>query len=176
MTVEILEKKIEDMEKKLRAMENTIANLSERQNVTEDIEEIKKLQFRYVNALIEADWDAVMECFAEDATFFAFLKQEEIKGKAGIEKWFRESIAKNHVGKEGDFVVHPIISVDGDTATGSWLLYMMYCYPRTGQALFWVQGFYDMKYIKQNGKWKFYYFKWSQRMGLPDGLPPTGLK
>ena len=27
---------------------------------------------------------------------------------------------------------------DGGTATGNWLLYMMYFYPRTGQSMFWV--------------------------------------
>lgn len=116
-----LEKRLLETEKKLQTLQGTVNDLLKRVTLSEDIEEIKQL--RYVNALIEADWDAVMECFAEDATFFAYLIQEEIKGKAAIEKWFKESIAKNHVGKEGDFVVHPIISVDGDTATDSWLLY-----------------------------------------------------
>ena len=175
MTLEKLTKKLEDVVNRLTVLENTLAQLSDRVKDAEDIEEIKQLQRRYVNALIKADWDDVMECFAEDAVFYAYLKQEEIKGKDLIEKWFRESIARNHVGQEGDFVVHPIISVNGDKATGSWLLYMMYCYPRTGQSLFWVQGFYDMQYVRVNGEWKFSYFKWSERMGLPGGGPPKGL-
>ena len=175
MAQDEMEKRLMETEEKVQALQETVNYLLKRVKVSEDIEEIKQLQIRYVNALITTDWDTVMNCFAKDATFFAYLIQKEIKGKAAIEKWFRESIAKNHVGKEGDFVVHPIISVDGDTATGSWLLYMMYCYPRTGQALFWVQGFYDMKYIRENGKWKFHYFKWAERMGIPGGGPPTGL-
>ncbi len=63
-----------------------------------------------------------------------------MRGKAAVTYWFKEELAKTHVGKEGDIVIYPIISVDGDQATGSWLLYMMYFYPRTGQSLFWVQG------------------------------------
>jgi len=52
---------------------------------------------------------------------------------------------------------------------------MMYCYPRTGQSLFWVQGFYNMEYVRENGKWKISYMNWTERMGLPGGGPPEGL-
>jgi SnoaL-like domain len=65
--------------------------------------------------------------------------------------------------------------VNGDRAKGKWLLYMMYCYPRTGQSLFWVQGFYNMEYVRENGKWKISYMNWTERMGLPGGGPPQGL-
>jgi hypothetical protein len=64
---------------------------------------------------------------------------------------------------------------DGDRAKGKWLLYMMYCYPHTGQSLFWVQGFYNMEYVRENGKWKISYMNWTERMGLPGGGPPQGL-
>ena len=88
---------------------------------------------------------------------------------------FQEGISKTHVGKEGDFEVHPIISVDGDTAKGNWVMYIMYFYPRTGQSLFWVQGIYDVDYIRENGEWKFKYLKWRERLGQPGGGPPVGL-
>jgi len=52
---------------------------------------------------------------------------------------------------------------------------MMYCYPRTGPALFWVQGFYTMEYVRENGEWKISYMNWEERMGLPGGGPPEGL-
>jgi len=175
MTPDEIEKWIGQTEKRMSAFEGVLKELTKRVTVADDIEKIKQLQYRYINALIQTNWDDVMDCFSENATFYAYLPKREIKGKAAIEKWFKESIAKNHVGKEGDFVVHPIISVDGDKAKGSWLLYMMYCYPRTGQSLFWVQGYYDIEYVKENGTWKFGYFKWAERMGLPGGGPPTGL-
>jgi hypothetical protein len=38
-----------------------------------------------------------------------------------------------------------------------------------------VQGFYDMKYVRENGKWKINYMNWEERMGLPGGGPPEGL-
>ena len=160
MTVEEMEKRLKELEKRVR--------------VTEDIQEIHELQRRYVNALICTEWDDCADCFSENAVIDVYL-HEPVKGNANIKKWFKEELSITHAGKEGDFVVHPIISVDGDKAKGKWLIYMMYCYPRTGQSLFWVQGFYDMDYVRENGKWKISVMRWNERMGLPGTGPPTGL-
>lgn len=164
----------EEMEKRLKATEDALKALEKRVRVVEDIQEIHKLQRRYVNALICTEWDDCADCFAENATVDVYL-HEPITGKANIRRWFKEVLSKTHAGKEGDFVVHPIIEVDGDRAKGKWLLYMMYCYPRTGQSLFWVQGFYNMEYVRENGQWKISYMHWRERMGLPGGGPPEGL-
>jgi ketosteroid isomerase-like protein len=165
---------LEEMEKRLKATQEALKDLEKRVRVTEDIQEIHQLQRRYVNALICTEWDDCADCFAEDAKIDVYL-HDPVKGKAAITKWFKEELSVTHAGKEGDIVVHPIISVDGDKAKGKWLLYMMYAYPRTGQSLFWVQGFYDMEYVRENGTWKISLMKWTERMGLPGGGPPTGL-
>lgn len=163
-----------EMEKRLRATEDALKKLEKRVRVTEDIQEIHQLQRRYVNALMCTEWDKAVDCFSMNAKINVYL-HKPIKGKAAIDKWFKEELSITHAGKEGDIVVHPIISVDGDKAKGSWLLYMMYFYPRTGQSLFWVQGFYDMEYVRENGKWKISLMRWSERLGLPGGGPPKGL-
>ncbi len=160
MTVEEMEKRLEALEKRVR--------------VTEDIQEIHELQRRYVNALICTEWDDCADCFAKDALIDVYL-HDPVKGNDNIRKWFKEELALTHAGKEGDFVVHPIITLDGNKAKGKWLIYMMYCYPRTGQSLFWIQGFYDMDYVRENGKWKISVMRWTERMGLPGTGPPTGL-
>jgi ketosteroid isomerase-like protein len=165
---------LEEMEKRLKATQEALKDLEKRVRVTEDIQEIHQLQRRYVNALICTEWDDCADCFAENAKIDVYL-HDPVKGKAAITKWFKEELSVTHAGKEGDIVVHPIISVDGDKAKGKWLLYMMYAYPRTGQSLFWVQGFYDMEYVRENGTWKISLMKWTERMGLPGGGPPTGL-
>ena len=84
-------------------------------------------------------------------------------------------MSKTHAGKEGDIVVHPIIRVDDDKATGKWLLYMMYCCPRTGQSLFWVQGFYNNEYVRENGEWKISLMTAWERTVLLGSGPPSGL-
>lgn len=165
---------LEEMEKRLRATEDALKELGKRVRVTEDVQEIKQLQRRYVNAMMCTKWDEVVDCFAENAKIDVYL-HEPVTGKAAIDKFFKEELSKTHAGKEGDIVVHPVISIDGDKAKGSWLMYMMYFYPRTGQSLFWVQGFYEMEYVRENGKWKINFMSWSERLGLPGGGPPTGL-
>ena len=165
---------VEEMEKRLKAAEATIEKLEKRVRVTEDIQEIHELQRRYVNALICTEWDECADCFSENAKVDVYL-HEPIIGNANIRKWFKEELCKTHAGMEGDIVIHPIIRVDGDKATGTWLLYMMYFYPRTMQSLFWVQGFYNNEYVRENGKWKISLMYWRERLGLPGGGPPTGL-
>jgi ketosteroid isomerase-like protein len=165
---------VEEMEKKLKATEAALKELEKRVRVTEDIQAIHQLQRRYVNALICTEWDDCADCFAKDALVDVYL-HDPIKGNAAIRKWFKEDLSKTHAGKEGDVLVHPVIEVDGDKAKGTWLIYLMYCYPRTGQSLFWVQGFYRMEYVRENGDWKISYMNWEERMGLPGTGPPTGL-
>jgi hypothetical protein len=165
---------LEEMGKKLAATEDALRKLEKRVRITEDIQEIHELQRRYVNALICTEWDDCADCFAEKAKIDVYLHKPVI-GNAAIRKWLKEELSLTHAGKEGDIVVHPVIKVDGDKAKGKWLLYMMYCYPRTGQSLFWVQGFYDMDYIRENGRWKINVMRWTERMGLPGGGPPQGL-
>jgi hypothetical protein len=165
---------VEEMEKRLKAVESALEALGKRVRLTEDIQEIHELQRRYINALICTEWDDCADCFAKNARVDVYL-HKPMQGREVIRKWFKEELSKTHAGKEGDVLVHPIIKVDGDKATGKWLLYMMYCYPRTGQSLFWVQGFYNNEYVRENGKWKISLMSWRERMGLPGGGPPTGL-
>jgi len=162
------------LEEKVAALEATVAELTTRLRVVEDENEIKRLQRRYVDALMATEWDVAVDCFAEDGIVDVYM-HEPRHGKAAVEQWFKEVLVKTHAGYEGDIVTHPIISIDGDRANGSWLLYMMYFYPRTGQSLFWVQGYYDMDYVRENGVWKIAVMRWSERIGLPGGGPPTGL-
>ena len=165
---------LDEMEKRLKVAEDALKEMEKRLKVAEDITEIKELQRRYVNALTCTEWDDATDCFAENAKVDVYL-HEPVTGKAAIEKWFKEELSKTHASKEGNVVIHPIISVDGDKATGKWLHYIMYFYPRTGQSLFWVQGFYNMEYIRENGRWKISLMTWQERLGLPGGGPPTGL-
>jgi len=165
---------LEELERRIVELEEKIKKLEQRLQVLEDKDEIRELQHKYVDALICTEWDECAECFAEDATVNVYL-HEPVHGKEAIRRWFKEELSKTHAGKEGDFVVHPIIEVSGDKAKGRWLLYLMYMYPRTGQSLFWVQGYYRNEYVREKGRWKISLMTWTERLGLPGGGPPTGL-
>jgi hypothetical protein len=153
----------------------TLKELEKRIQTLEDVEEIKKLQSHYVNCLVTTRWDDLIDCFTDDAV--TDTHSGIAKGKAQISKVFKGPIAVNHIGQEGDFVVHPIITVEGDKAKGSWLLYMQFAQPRklkskmaicsTDDAPDWEQGFYETEYKKVDGKWKISYLKWRCRLLSP---------
>jgi hypothetical protein len=165
---------IEEIEKQLEATQAALIELKKRVGVTEDLQKIHQLQRAYVNALICTEWDKCADCFAENGRVDVYL-HDPVQGRENIRKWFKEELSLTHAGREGDILVHPEITLLGDKAKGKWLLYMMYAYPRTGQALFWVQGFYENEYVREKGCWKISLMTWSERMGLPGGGPPSGL-
>jgi hypothetical protein len=153
----------------------TLEKLGERVRILEDIENIKKLQIHYVNCLIATKWDDVIDCFTKNGV--VDLESGFAKGKKEITKHFKGKVSLNHIGQEGNFVVHPIISIEGDKAKGSWLLYIQNSQPRklqskpamlaTDDAPDWMQGYYEMEYVRQGGKWKISYLKWRCRLLSP---------
>lgn len=163
-----------DLEERVAELEETVRELSALARETADVREIQEVQYRYLNALMLTKWDDCTECFAEDAQVDVYL-HDPVRGKENIRKWFKDELAKTHAGYEGDVCVNPIITVNGDTAKGDFMLFMMYFYKRTGQSMFWVQGRYDNDYIRENGKWKVAIMRWSEVHGLPGGGPPSGL-
>jgi ketosteroid isomerase-like protein len=149
----------------------TLEEMEKRLKVVEDIEQIKQLHYRYINALTFIDWDDIIDCFAEDSSIdvqFGGL----IKGKAAIAKFFHEMLSQIHIGKEGIFMVHPVITVHGDNAKGNWLMYMMYADHRTWQSRYWIQGIYDAEYVRVDGQWKFHHLQWRPRLEPPGPPPP----
>ena len=152
-----------------------IEELEKRIKILEDIEAIKQLQIRYVNDLTTIDWDDLMDCFAEDAV--VELSVGNVRGKKAIEDLYRDTIAITHVGQEGSSVVHPMISVEGDRARGSWLLYTHFALPHKMQippspvanadAPDWMGGFYEMEYVREKGEWKISLLRWTKLLHSP---------
>ena len=155
----------------------TMEQLEKRIKVLEDIEEIQKLHVHYVNCLLLAKFDDIVECFTEDGILD--LHAGRVQGKKEMLKLFNDKLSAHHIGQEGAFAVHPIISVDGDKAKGSWLFYNQYAQPRKFEykpgliereyAPDWIQGFYEAEYVRENGKWKISRLKWRYRLMSPLG-------
>ncbi len=66
---------------------------------------------------------------------------------------------------DSSLLAHPLISVDGDRAAGSWLLYHMFTEATHIGTHAWVQGIYQCEYRKAGGRWKISDLKWKQRLG-----------
>jgi hypothetical protein len=152
-----------------------LEQLEKRIKILEDIEEIKKIQYRYINSLVKVQFSDIAECFAKEGVLD--IHAGTAKGRKEILKLFTEKIALQHLGQEGEFCVHPLITVDGDKAKGSWLLYLQYAQPRKlkqGPGLLavekapdWLQGFYEAEYVRENGEWKIARLKWRCRLMSP---------
>ena len=153
----------DDMERRLRELEA-------KTRVMEDIEAIKQLQYRYKNAFMQARWDEVLDCFDENATIDIKPDGTNVgKGMAEVKRQFG-NMAKAHLGAETDLVYHPIISVSGDTAKGTWMVTdTMHIIDQPMQSIY---GIYTAEYVKVNGKWKFSFLQHRHRKIEP--MPPMG--
>jgi ketosteroid isomerase-like protein len=141
----------------------------------QDVEAVKQLHIRYVNGLTYADWEDVVACFSQDAVLEVFMGREPIVGIDAIRDAFLNEIATSdkHVGKEANLTLHPMVTVDGDTAKANWVIYFITQPDPNETTLQLVQGIYDLEFKKENGEWKISYIKWVARFALgPAGVIP----
>ncbi|OBI43548.1 nuclear transport factor 2 family protein [Mycobacterium sp. E796] len=88
-----------------------------------DIEAIKQVKYRYLRALDTKHWDDFAETLAEDITadYGPSIGNElHFTNRADLVEYMRTSLPLNVITEHR--VTHPDITVDGDTATGSWYL------------------------------------------------------
>lgn len=133
-----LTKRIEELESQVKLMQ--------------DIEEIKKLKARYGYSVDAQNYDAVMDCFAQESSA-DYAQFGKCKNRDEIEKWFRETVPKAmpfclH------FIENPIIEVNGDKATGIWYFNVPLTNGDTNEAS-WMTGKYEDVYVKEGGRWKY---------------------
>jgi ketosteroid isomerase-like protein len=119
----------------------------------EDIEAIKQLKARYC-AYCDDDYDAdgLASLFTEDAVWDGGGTFGRADGRDGVRKHFagasdRVTIARHQV-------MNPIVEIDGDSATGHWLLFQ----PCTnagsdGEQAMWLAATYADRYRRVDGEW-----------------------
>ena len=116
----------------------------------EDIEAIKKLKLSYA-AGCDNNYNAddIAACFTEDAVWDGgpFGRFE---GRQAIHEGFTN--AATLVKFAVHHTVNPIIDIDGDEATGDWLLWQPMVVPQDDQAM-WMGARYEEKYSRVDGQW-----------------------
>ena len=143
--------------------------LEKRLSTLEDIEAIKKLQTEYVDRLQKGNFEKIEDFFTDDAVFEAV--GGKIQGKEKIKKVYSDTVSKIHKGQEGDILTQPLIDLDGNNATAKWVIYFFYFHPKTYQAEYFVQSWFDMDYRKVDGKWKISRFNLIHHIEPPGGPP-----
>jgi ketosteroid isomerase-like protein len=150
-----------------------LAALEAKVQALEDLEAIKQLQYRYKNAFMQANWDEVLDCFSEDATLDIKPDGTNVgKGMAEVKRQYG-NMAKAHVGAETDFIYHPILSVNGNKAGGTWWVTDTMHIKNQGEQS--IYGIYTVEYVKVDGKWKISLLRHRHRKIEPSeslGPPP----
>jgi ketosteroid isomerase-like protein len=146
---------LEDLEKRIQAIE--------------DAEEIKKLHQKYINLMDNLEYEDVLDLFTEDAS--VEVRNLGIKkGRNELREIYIDVLAKKRGSErfDGHMAVQPDITVSGDTAKGTWLIYMLFGKPD----IQWVQGRNECEYKKLNGEWKISRLKFTRTLASDRSLYP----
>jgi ketosteroid isomerase-like protein len=144
-----------------------LEELAKRVQAIEDLEEIKKLHQKYIDLMDNLKYKEVLDLFTEDASV-EVRNSGVLKGKDGLTDIYINKLGKRTARSEGHFVIEPDITVEGDTAKGTWLVYMLFSKP----SVEWVQGRNEAEYIKVGGKWKIKSMKFTRtNASKPDMFP-----
>lgn len=167
MTVEELTARVKFLEKKLQKLEDT--------------EEIKKLQRAYGFYLEHWMAEDLIDCFADGPDTELLVAAGHYIGKESIRDFFhhgRKNIemrrAENpeflHQVMQLSGVVH--VSEDGRTAKGRWYGFGANAFPSPENKVNpgWMNGVYEVEYIKQNERWRFHKVRWCMTFHAPWAL------
>jgi len=146
----------------------SLEELEKRIQAIEDLESIKKLHQHYIDLMDNLQYKEVLDLFTEDAT--VEVRNWGVKrGRKEISEVYIGILAKNRgtSRSEGHMAVEPDITVDGNTAKGTWLIYML-----SQPKIQWIQGRNECEYRKEDGKWKISKLKFTRTLASEPSLYP----
>ena len=146
----------------------SLEDLEKRIKVIEDIEDIKRLHQKYINLMDNLQYEKVIDLYTDDATLE--IRNSGVKrGKQELGELYR-ALAKKRGEKrfDGHMAVEPDIIVQGNSAKGTWLIYMLFSKP----TIQWVQGINEVEYAKESGKWKISKLKFTRTLASDPSLYP----
>lgn len=154
---------LEEMEARLKVLEDQVKTQAGRLQVVEDIEAIKKLQKAYGYYVEHMMYQEIVDCFSDSEDVVLDWLEGKYLGKAGVKKYFE---AIKQAPTEFQHQVMQIAGIvdidpDGRTAKGRWYAFGGIFVPRDGgMRRSFVSGIYELVYIKEDGVWKILSLKW----------------
>lgn len=133
-----------------------ITELEKRITRLEDIEAIKQLKARYCDICDDMhNPDRIASVFAEDGIWEGgdFGKAQ---GHAAIRDLF--SGFSKQISFSQHNIMNPIITVDGDRATGSWYIVGPWDFVENNKKV-WMTLRYNDDYVKVDGQWKYQHLR-----------------
>ncbi len=141
-----------------------IAALEARAALLEDRAQIENLTRAYGFYIDKKVWGEVVPLFSKDAVV-EISGRGVYRGAKGVDTLFRQVIGRGHDGlADGELSNHMVlqgvtnVAPDGKTATGRWRAFIQIgMWKKMG---LWAEGTYDIRYVKENGVWKFGTMRW----------------
>ena len=147
----------------------TLEELEKRIKAIEDLEQVKKLHQHYIMLMDALKYEEVLDLFTDDAE--VQVRNSGVKkGRKELSTVYIDILAKNRGSTrfDGHLVIMPDLTVDGDNARGSWVVYMLFCRP----SIQWVQGKNEVEYRRVNGEWKISKLKFTRTLASDASLYP----
>lgn len=159
----------------------TIAELEAQVTRLEDIHEIENLERIYGFYFDGRRMKEVVDLFSENAESVEIESHGVYYGKAGVKKMYVENAGGGAPSKPGQPPPPPprrrgagsgttIIQIggvitlapDGKSAKGRWHTWLAETFPFAGvMGQYWLHGYYENKFVKENGKWLFSKLYWN---------------
>lgn len=118
----------------------------------EDVYAIQKLKYRYGTALDTKDFVAMTDLMVDDVTVAYGGGAVTLQGRENVREWMAKAMGSRSM-LSNHFFSHPIIDVEGDTATGAWELMDVVILEEPG-LLIRGASIYADSYVRVDGEWK----------------------
>ena len=122
----------------------------------EDIEAIRQLKARYCQACDDDhNGDAVAACFVADGLWEGANIDVHARGREAIHAYIHGVRTSGRVNNPAHMVMNPVITLDGDRATGHWRFQMMYADRSDPAATHFhrIIGIYEDEYVRTETGW-----------------------
>ncbi|KAK4113190.1 hypothetical protein N656DRAFT_778723 [Canariomyces notabilis] len=166
-----MEQELADLKKQVQALQKEVSRVS-------DEAEVRKTHFKYGYYLDKCLYNEVVDMFADHPDAYVEFLGSRYRGKAGIKRLYQGRFQQSFVkGRNGPvygwlldhLMAQDIIDVDA-TGTHAWcrMRALMSAgthqsieeyYPR-GHRQWWEGGLYENEYIKENGVWKLFRYRY----------------
>jgi hypothetical protein len=155
-----------------------LEELEKQVQLQEDIQAIEHLQKTYSYYFESQKLKEIIDLFSDDAESVEITDHGLFKGKEGVKKLFWEWIggggrprgAPMPGGIVRIFQLQGVVDVDaeGKTAKGRWNCLDLEARPYGGVFRnYWLHGYYENEYVKENGKWLFTKLHWNNTFWTP---------
>lgn len=158
-------------------LEEQVKMLGKKVQTLEDIEAIKKLQRAYGFYLEHWMAEDLADLFSDSPEAQLRIAAGEFTGKAAIRRFFRHGKENTELPKaDNPEFLHQVMQLsgvvdvepDGKRAKGRWYGFGANAFRvEKGVAPGWMNGVYEVEYIKENGIWKLLKVRWCMTFHAP---------